>query len=40
MQLNLHVVKISCLKVLDKLVLAFEYEILNTTETSIVDKKK
>ena len=34
MQLKLHVVKISCVKILDKLALAFEYEILNTTETS------
>ena len=34
MQLKLHVVKISCVKILDKLALAFECEILNTTETS------
>ena len=40
MQLKLHVVKISCVKIFDKSVLAFEYKVLNTTETSLVDKKK
>ena len=39
MQLKLHVVKISCVKIFDKSVLAFEYKVLNTTETSLVDKK-